>query len=195
MWEYAAEQGLVIVSKDSDFRQLAVFDGPPPKLVWLRLGNAFHAGHSRDTAQPSECDRRLLGLCRRGTPGCSIHLTVQPRSARPTNDPGGVERVRVAGSPVSDDTSADSGVLHRNEATTVRQVVGWVGPSRRLCVRSVASPVSGSEAWIDRPAADHNQSTFSGVLRGRRWYLLTRTPERPLGTRPYDLLRGLWPDS
>ena len=30
----------VIVSKDSDFRQLAFLHGPPPKAVWLRMGNA-----------------------------------------------------------------------------------------------------------------------------------------------------------
>ena len=30
----------MIVSKDSDFRQLAFLNGPPPKAVWLRLGNA-----------------------------------------------------------------------------------------------------------------------------------------------------------
>ena len=29
----------MIVSKDSDFRQLAFLNGPPPKVVWLRLGN------------------------------------------------------------------------------------------------------------------------------------------------------------
>ena len=39
IWEYAAEHALVIVSKDSDFRQLAFLNGPPPKVVWLRLGN------------------------------------------------------------------------------------------------------------------------------------------------------------
>jgi len=30
----------VIVSKDSDFRQLAFLRGPPPKAIWVRLGNA-----------------------------------------------------------------------------------------------------------------------------------------------------------
>jgi hypothetical protein len=28
------------VSKDSDFRQLAFLHGPPPKVVWRRVGNA-----------------------------------------------------------------------------------------------------------------------------------------------------------
>lgn len=40
IWDYAREHGFVIVSKDSDFRQLAFLLGPPPKAIWLRLGNA-----------------------------------------------------------------------------------------------------------------------------------------------------------
>ena len=40
IWEFAAQQRFIIVSKDSDFRQLAFLRGSPPKAVWLRLGNA-----------------------------------------------------------------------------------------------------------------------------------------------------------
>ena len=40
IWHYAAEQGLTIVSKDSDFHQRSFLYGYPPKVVWLRLGNA-----------------------------------------------------------------------------------------------------------------------------------------------------------
>jgi predicted nuclease of predicted toxin-antitoxin system len=39
IWDHARERGHVIVSKDSDFRQLAFLHGPPPKIVWLRVGN------------------------------------------------------------------------------------------------------------------------------------------------------------
>lgn len=39
IWEYARERGYIIVSKDSDFRQLALLFGPPPHVVWLRVGN------------------------------------------------------------------------------------------------------------------------------------------------------------
>ena len=39
IWDYAGEHGYLIVSKDSDFRQLAFLYGPPPKAVWLRVGN------------------------------------------------------------------------------------------------------------------------------------------------------------
>lgn len=29
----------MIVSKDSDSHQMSVLEGPPPKVVWVRLGN------------------------------------------------------------------------------------------------------------------------------------------------------------
>ena len=40
IWSWAGEHGYVIVSKDSDFRQLAFLHGPPPKAIWLRMGSA-----------------------------------------------------------------------------------------------------------------------------------------------------------
>lgn len=43
IWDYAAEHGFIITSKDSDFRQLAFLHGQPPKVLWLRLGNASTA--------------------------------------------------------------------------------------------------------------------------------------------------------
>lgn len=39
VWAYAASKGLAVVSKDSDFADLSALLGPPPKLVWLRIGN------------------------------------------------------------------------------------------------------------------------------------------------------------
>jgi len=40
IWRYARQQDFVIVSKDDDFRQRAMLFGPPPKVVWLVVGNA-----------------------------------------------------------------------------------------------------------------------------------------------------------
>jgi predicted nuclease of predicted toxin-antitoxin system len=40
IWEYAKERGFVIVSKDNDFRQRVFLLGPPPKVIWLSVGNA-----------------------------------------------------------------------------------------------------------------------------------------------------------
>lgn len=39
IWEYAAANGLTIVTRDDDFRQLAVLHGHPPKVVWVTVGN------------------------------------------------------------------------------------------------------------------------------------------------------------
>ena len=39
VWSYALVHGLVIVSKDADFHQRSFLSGPPPKVVWVRLGN------------------------------------------------------------------------------------------------------------------------------------------------------------
>lgn len=40
IWARAASDGYVLVSKDDDFRQLSFLYGPPPKVVWLVVGNA-----------------------------------------------------------------------------------------------------------------------------------------------------------
>jgi predicted nuclease of predicted toxin-antitoxin system len=39
VWQYAAAQSFMIVSKDSDFHQLSFVRGHPPKVVWIRRGN------------------------------------------------------------------------------------------------------------------------------------------------------------
>jgi predicted nuclease of predicted toxin-antitoxin system len=40
IWEVAKARKLMVVSKDNDFRQRALLLGPPPKVIWLDLGNA-----------------------------------------------------------------------------------------------------------------------------------------------------------
>ena len=39
LWAYAAANGYIIASKDSDFQQRAMMLGHPPKVIWIRLGN------------------------------------------------------------------------------------------------------------------------------------------------------------
>ena len=39
VWALAARDGYVIVSKDGDFVQRALLFGPPPRVVWLQIGN------------------------------------------------------------------------------------------------------------------------------------------------------------
>ncbi len=40
VWDVAGDHGYTIVSKDNDFRQRSFLYGPPPKVVWLAVGNA-----------------------------------------------------------------------------------------------------------------------------------------------------------
>ena len=40
VWQHAKQGPWTVMSKDSDFRQMAFLHGPPPKFVWLRCGNA-----------------------------------------------------------------------------------------------------------------------------------------------------------
>jgi predicted nuclease of predicted toxin-antitoxin system len=40
VWDYAGGHDYALVSKDSDFNDLAFVHGPPPKVIWLRVGNA-----------------------------------------------------------------------------------------------------------------------------------------------------------
>ena len=43
VWEFASANGFTIVSKDTDFNDIAVMLAPPAKVVWLRVGNATTA--------------------------------------------------------------------------------------------------------------------------------------------------------
>jgi predicted nuclease of predicted toxin-antitoxin system len=38
-WNYAKDNNLMIVSKDSDMHDLSLVFGNPPKVIWLLLGN------------------------------------------------------------------------------------------------------------------------------------------------------------
>ena len=39
VWQYARDNGLTLLTKDSDFNQMALLSGGVPKVVWLRIGN------------------------------------------------------------------------------------------------------------------------------------------------------------
>ncbi len=40
IWDFAATEGFAVVTKDSDFYRMSVAWGAPPKVIWLRIGNA-----------------------------------------------------------------------------------------------------------------------------------------------------------
>ena len=39
VWEFAKKHNYTIVTKDSDFNDLAIYYGTPPKVIWIRVGN------------------------------------------------------------------------------------------------------------------------------------------------------------
>ena len=39
VWDHAKNNGLMLVSKDSDMHQRSFVFGHPPKIIWVRLGN------------------------------------------------------------------------------------------------------------------------------------------------------------
>jgi len=43
IWQYAKENDLSLVSKDTDFQQRSLLYGSPPKFIWLRVGNCSTA--------------------------------------------------------------------------------------------------------------------------------------------------------
>jgi predicted nuclease of predicted toxin-antitoxin system len=40
IWEFAKKENYTIVTFDSDFFDLNLILGSPPKIIWLRIGNA-----------------------------------------------------------------------------------------------------------------------------------------------------------
>ena len=40
IWEYAREKGYCVVTKDADFNLRSTTQGYPPKVIWLKIGNA-----------------------------------------------------------------------------------------------------------------------------------------------------------
>ncbi len=43
VWEHAESENLVIVTKDSDFVEMSLRLGHPPKVIWLNIGNSSTA--------------------------------------------------------------------------------------------------------------------------------------------------------
>jgi predicted nuclease of predicted toxin-antitoxin system len=39
LWDHAGANGFALVTLDADFAEMASLIGPPPKVIWLRIGN------------------------------------------------------------------------------------------------------------------------------------------------------------
>lgn len=54
VFAYARGHGLTIVTKDADFQALLAVRGPPPRVVWLRVGNVTTATLERVLREHAE---------------------------------------------------------------------------------------------------------------------------------------------
>lgn len=54
IWDRAAAEDLVMVTKDGDFHRLSVLFGPPPQVIWIRFGNCATGGIARLLRQRSD---------------------------------------------------------------------------------------------------------------------------------------------
>ena len=43
IWQYAKDNGFMIVSRDSDFQERSLVAGHPPQVIWLKIPNHFKA--------------------------------------------------------------------------------------------------------------------------------------------------------
>lgn len=61
VWEHAKQFGFTIVSKDTDFSQRGFLFGPPPKVIWIRLGNCS-TKEIEDVLRSYSAEIRQFGL-------------------------------------------------------------------------------------------------------------------------------------
>ena len=59
IWDYAQAHGLVIVTLDQDFYDMSCYYGPPPKVIWLRLGNQPTRVYEKVLREQMELIRRF----------------------------------------------------------------------------------------------------------------------------------------
>lgn len=55
IWDYARDNGFVIVTRDADFEELSALNGMPPQVIWLRTSNP-----SKSTALNLLLDNRTM---------------------------------------------------------------------------------------------------------------------------------------
>lgn len=61
VWEYANQNDFTVVTRDSDFSELSLLRGFPPKVIWIRRGNCstnqieeILRSHNQDIVQFNE---------------------------------------------------------------------------------------------------------------------------------------------
>ena len=60
VWQYAEDNLLIIVSKDSDLHQRSFMFGHPPKLVLGSIGQLLNSGRGKAVAPEFRCNHHFL---------------------------------------------------------------------------------------------------------------------------------------
>ena len=61
IWQYAKVNGFTIVTKDADFYDMSLVLGSPPRVIWLKGGNATKAEVARVLLEGRESIEMALG--------------------------------------------------------------------------------------------------------------------------------------
>ncbi|MEE8169733.1 MAG: DUF5615 family PIN-like protein [Phycisphaerae bacterium] len=59
VWQYARSHGYLIVTKDADLHERSLLFGHPPKIIWVRRGNARRKS-SNSSCNPEASQSRSL---------------------------------------------------------------------------------------------------------------------------------------
>jgi len=54
IWQYARDNGFVMVTFDADFYDISLIKGTPPKIIWLRTGNLTSSNIERVLRENAE---------------------------------------------------------------------------------------------------------------------------------------------
>jgi len=60
IWLFARDNAYVIVTKNSDFYEMSLLYGQPPKIIWLKTGNQTKAAMIRALTDNSADIQRML---------------------------------------------------------------------------------------------------------------------------------------
>jgi predicted nuclease of predicted toxin-antitoxin system len=63
IWSFARDHGFTLVSKDDDFRSLALVRGAPPKVAWQQIGNTPTWKVADCFAPTSSCPQMIEHPC------------------------------------------------------------------------------------------------------------------------------------
>lgn len=72
VWNFCRDNDLVLVSKDTDFRERSFVEGFPPKVVWLDVGN----GGTAEIADLLKAERNRIEMFRKDPESSMLILSI-----------------------------------------------------------------------------------------------------------------------